>query len=123
MSIWDIHYTALYASPIAIDAVLTIDGTDGATIELRAIDKTAGLAASFGNGANRNGLNFSQIDVMTIRPACMVRSVDLADIDPATLRDAEIAFSGKTWRVMDHEPAPAPTGEWSGEIRLILEAA
>lgn len=123
MSIWDIHYAALYASPIAVDAVLTLAGTGGAVIDLRAIDKTSGLAAAFGSGANRNGLNFSQVDVMSIRPACMVRATDLADVDPANLREAEITFSGKTWRVMDHEPAPAPTGEGNGEIRLILEAA
>lgn len=121
MSVWDVHYGALYRSPIAVDAVLTV-ACGEVPIALRVIDKTAGSSSSFGNGANRNGLNFSQVDVMTILPAAMVRATDLVDVDPANLRDAEITFSGKTWRVMDHEPVPAPTGEGNGEIRLILEA-
>ncbi|MDX8513528.1 hypothetical protein [Mesorhizobium captivum] len=122
MSIWDIHYDALYNSPLAVDAVLTV-ACGEVPIELRVIDKTVGLAAGFGSGANRNNLHFSDVDVMTIRPHVMVKAVDLASFDPAILREAEITFNGKTWRVMDHEPASAPTGEGNGEIRLMLEAA
>ncbi|WP_027037882.1 hypothetical protein [Mesorhizobium ciceri] len=121
-------YAPIYAT-LGVDAVLTVacgdppikTGADGGP--LLVLDKTAGSSASFGNGANRNGLNFSDVNVMTIRPAAMVRATDLADVESAKLRDAQITFNGKTWRVMDHEPVPAPTGEGQGEIRLILEAA
>lgn len=122
MSLWDIHYNAIYGSPIAVDAVLTLADTAGTEIPLRAIDKTVGLAAGFGS-YNRNGQHFSDVAVMTVRPSCMVRAADLVDVDLAGLRDASITFNGKTWRVVDHEPEPAPTGEGYGEIRLILEAA
>lgn len=114
-------YAPIYAT-LGVDAVLTVACGDP-PIALTVIDKTAGSSSSFGNGANRNGLNFSDVNVMTVLPACMVRATDLADVEPAKLRDAQIAFNGKTWRVMDHEPVPAPTGEGQGEIRLILEAA
>ncbi|ESY72523.1 hypothetical protein X740_33210 [Mesorhizobium sp. LNHC221B00] len=109
MSIWDIHYAALYASPIAVDAVLTLDGTDGLVIELRAIDKT-----------NPAALGFKGVDVLDIKPAAMVRASDLADIELAALRNASIVFSGRTWTIRSHEIFPAPTGESKGEIRLIL---
>ncbi|MER9937415.1 hypothetical protein [Mesorhizobium sp. M0088] len=110
MSIWDIHYAALYASPIAVDAVLTVACGDP-PMALRAIDKT-----------NPAALNFKGVDVLDIKPAAMVRAVDLAEVDPANLRNALIAFSGKTWTVKSHETVPAPTGEGYGEFRLILEA-
>ncbi|RVD14305.1 MAG: hypothetical protein EOS73_29435 [Mesorhizobium sp.] len=109
MSIWDIHYAALYNSPLAVDAVLTIDGTDGTTIELRAIDKTAPAA-----------LAFKGVEVLDIKLAAMVRASDLADIELAALRNATLAFSGRTWTIRSHEIFPAPTGESKGEIRLIL---
>lgn len=121
MSIWDVHYNALYASPIAVDAELTIACGD-MPLSLRAIDKTTGIAAGFGSH-NRDGQHFSDMAVMTIRPHVMVKAIDLAEVDQANLRDAEITFNGKTWRVVDHEQVPAPTGEGYGEIRLILEAA
>lgn len=121
MSIWDVHYNALYTSPIAVDAVLVV-ACGEVPMEVRAIDKTVGLAAGFGSHS-RDGQHFSDMAVMTVSPHVMVKAIDLADVEPADLRDAEITFNGKTWRIMDHEPVPAPTGEGYGEIRLILEAA
>lgn len=111
-----IDFGALLYGPIygvlSVAATLTLNGTDGAVLELTVVDKTAGAAVDF-KGA----------DVMTIKPAAMVRATDLADVDLADLRDAAITFNGKTWTVMDHEMVPAPTGEGEGEIRLILEKA
>lgn len=108
MSLWDIHYNALYASPIAVDAELTIACGD-VPMALRVIDKTAPAA-----------LGFKGVDVLDIKPSAMVRATDLADTDLATLRNATIAFSGRTWTIRSHEIFPAPTGESKGEIRLIL---
>lgn len=114
MSIWDIHYDALYASPIAVDAVLTIDGTDGATIELRAIDKTSGVVVG-GKGGR-----FSS-EVETVELAVAVRATDLAVVDLAALRDASLEINGKTWTVRNHVMKPAPTGEGKGEVLLLLK--
>lgn len=118
---WSLMYGPIYAT-LGVEAVLTVACGDP-PMALTVIDKTSGSSSSFGNGANRNGLNFSDVNVLTILPAAVVRATDLADTDLAKLRDAQITFNGKTWRVMDHEPVPAPTGEGQGEIRLILEAA
>lgn len=102
-------------------AVLTLK--DGFPQDLLVIDKTAGSAATFGGGHSRGNLDFSDVGVMTVIPAAMVRASDLAGIDLADLHLATITFNGKTWTVMDHQLAPATTGEGGGEIRLILEAA
>jgi len=110
MSIWDIHYDALYASPIAVDAVLTVACGDP-PMTLRAIDKT-----------NPAALNFKGVDVLDTKPSAMVRAVDLANVAPAALRDASLSLNGKDWTIKSHETVPAPTGEGFGEIRLILEA-
>ncbi|RWF44294.1 MAG: hypothetical protein EOS65_02650 [Mesorhizobium sp.] len=109
MSVWDAHYSALYGSPLAVDAVLVLEDTDGTTIELRAIDKTVPSA-----------INFRGADVLDIKPSAMVRAVDLADVDPRALRGASVIFNGKTWTVRTHETVPAPTGEAYGQIRLIV---
>lgn len=108
MSIWDQHFAALYASPIAVDAELTIACGD-VPIALRSIDKTAPKTNSF-KGA----------DVLTIGPAATVRASSLANVDLADLKDAELAMNGTTWRVASHQALPAPTGEAAGEIMLIL---
>jgi hypothetical protein len=115
MSIWDVHYDALYASPLAVDAVLTVDCGE-VPIELRAIDKTAGIVTGGGGGR-------FNAEVETISPAAAVRAGDLADIDPADLHGAELMLNGKTWRVENSKPLPAPTGEIAGEILLILTEA
>jgi hypothetical protein len=117
MSIWDVHYAALYASPIAVNAVLTIDGTDGATIELRAIDKTAGVVIG---GAKDQRSRFSS-EVESVELAVAVRATDLADVGLADLRGASLEINGKTWTVRNHVLKPAPTGEGKGEVLLLLK--
>lgn len=107
-------YASLLYGPIygvlGVPATLTIDGTDGAVIELTAIDKTVGVEVSFKGS-----------DVITIRPAAIVKATDLADIALASLRNASLEMNGKTWTVTGHGYVPAPTGEGQGEIRLFLE--
>ncbi|MER9524120.1 hypothetical protein NKI96_11095 [Mesorhizobium sp. M0292] len=110
MNIWAAHYAALYASPIAVNAVLTV-ACGHPPMALRAIDKTASKTISF-QGA----------DVLDIGPAAMVRAVDLADVDLADLRGASLEINGKTWTVRNHVLKPAPTGEAAGEILLMLSA-
>ncbi|ESY72313.1 hypothetical protein X740_33400 [Mesorhizobium sp. LNHC221B00] len=119
MSIWDIHYAALYASPIAVDAVLTIDGTDGMVIDtgadggpLRVIDKTVGIVTGGGGRF--------QSEVATLKPAAAVRACDLAAVEPEKFQGAHIVFSGKEWLVDTHGFLPSPTGEAGGEILLYL---
>ncbi|WP_217577325.1 hypothetical protein [Mesorhizobium sp. GbtcB19] len=115
MSIWDIHYDALYASPIAVDAVLVVACGD-MPIELRTIDKTAGIVTGGGGG------RFSA-EVETISPAAAVRAADLDSIDRAALAGAQLTMNGKTWTVENHAFRPAPSGEAGGEILLILTEA
>lgn len=103
-------YAPIYAT-LGVEAVLTVACGDP-PMALTVIDKTAPAA-----------INFRSADVLDIKPACMVRAADLADVDKAKLRDASITFNGNTWTVKSHELIPAPTGEGQGEIRLILEAA
>ncbi|RWN95187.1 MAG: hypothetical protein EOS05_10335 [Mesorhizobium sp.] len=108
MNMWAMHYNALYSSPLAVDAVLVVAcGDQPKTI--RAFDKTMPKT-----------IGFQGADVLTIGPAAAVRATDLADVDPAKLRDASLELNGKTWRVASHQVVPAPTGEAAGEILLIL---
>lgn len=111
MSIWDIHYDALYSSPLAVDAVLTV-ACGEMPIELRAIDKTSPQFASF-QGA----------DVATIGPTANVRATELTekDVDPDTLDGGTLTLNGKDWKIINHQPIPAPTGEAFGEVRLSLD--
>ncbi|RWE11569.1 MAG: hypothetical protein EOS61_15680 [Mesorhizobium sp.] len=108
MSIWDQHYAALYASPIAVDAELVI-ACGAVPMPIRAIDKTAPKT-----------IGFQGADVLTVGPSAAVRASDLVGIDLADLRDAELTMNGTTWIVKSHQPIPAPTGEAAGEILLIL---
>ena len=111
MSIWDVHYSALYASPLAVDAELVIACGD-VPMSLRVIDKTAGIVTG-GNGR-------FNAEVETISPGAAVRAADLADVDKADLAGATLTMNGKTWTVENSKPLPGPTGEAGGEILLIL---
>lgn len=116
MSIWDVHYDALYASPIAVDAVLTVACGDP-PMALRAIDKTSGIVIG---GAKDQRSRFSS-EVETVEIAVAVRATDLADVDLADLRGASLEINGKTWTVRNHVLKPAPTGEGKGEVLLLLK--
>lgn len=113
--------TLLYApnySILGVPAVLTLEGTDGETIELTAIDKTSPVTL----GGRRERSSFA-VEIDTVEPAATVRVTELAGRSPAELRGASLAMNGKTWIVRSHLMEPAPTGEADGEIRLILEEA
>ncbi|MBZ9760666.1 hypothetical protein LB553_07210 [Mesorhizobium sp. CA8] len=99
-------YNPVYSS-LGVPATLTLCG--GFPINLTVLDKTAPKTISF-----------KGVDVLDIGPAAAVRATDLADIDPADLRDAELTMNGRCWRVVSHQPSPAPTGEGQGEILLLL---
>ncbi|TGQ69520.1 hypothetical protein EN829_015025 [Mesorhizobium sp. M00.F.Ca.ET.186.01.1.1] len=111
MSTWDIHYDALYAGPIAVDAVLTIDDTTGTPIGLRAMDKTSGQL-----------VGFKGVDVATIGPAATVRVSEMVEkgISADDVDGMVLTLNGKDWKIINHEPLPAPTGEPGGELRLLL---
>lgn len=112
MSLWDIHYDALYASPIAVDAALTLADTAGTVVPLRVIDKTVGQMVTF-----------NRVDVATIGPAATVRMTELAakGVSVAEVDSLVLTMNGKDWTVIAHEMVPAPTGEAGGELRLMLE--
>jgi hypothetical protein len=112
MSIWDIHYDALYSSPIAVDAVLTVACGDPPA-GIRVIDKTDGTDTQFDG-----------VELMTVGPAARVRASEMADkgIDTTALRDATLRLNGRDWLVKASGVLPAPDGPDHGEIRLLLEA-
>ena len=91
-----------------VSASLTTLGTDGVTLDITVIDKTAGVEV--GNSA----------EVQTIVPACDVMADELAEIETAALQDASITFNGRTWRVKSFLHRPSPNGVGDGEIRLLL---
>jgi hypothetical protein len=110
-------YGPMYGTAgFGVAAVLTLPGTDGAVIELRAIDKTAGIVTGSSGGR-------FNAEVETISPAAAVRAGDIANIDKADLHGATLEMNGKTWTVENHAFRPSPNGEVDGEILLILTEA
>lgn len=107
---WAEHYNAIYDA-LGVAAVLTPIGL-GIAADLTVIDKTTGVEVTEGG-------------VTTVRPACTVRSSDLAaeSVAPEHLDGSAITFNGRIWRIEARMPRPAPTGESGGEYLLILIAA
>lgn len=99
---------------LGVPAVLTTSGTDGADFDVTAIDKSSGVEVALGD-----------LTVPTMRPAAVVRAVELADngIDPDDCDDGEITLNGITWRITTHSPKPGPEGEGKGEIYFFLTEA
>ncbi|TIX27306.1 hypothetical protein [Mesorhizobium sp.] len=94
-------------------AVLTLDDTAGTTLDLTAIDETAGVEVLEGP------------QVSTIRPCATVRTTELAEkgIAVADLPGAGLTLNGKSWTVYSHQYLPSPKGEAQAEVRLLLEEA
>ncbi len=107
----DLLLTPIY-STLATDAVVTLPGSDGEEISLRAIEKTAGDAAALGG-----------YSLQTVRPMAVVRATELsvAGVDPADLDGGEIEINGATWRIKSHRMKPGIAGETAGEVELLLE--
>jgi hypothetical protein len=109
MSVFDLALATLYASPLGVSAVLTIDGAD---YPVTAVDQTAGVAVLHDG-------------VETINPAAAVTASALADagLDESQLDDATLRLNGSDWRVTSVRPVPSPSGLAAGEYLLFLEAA
>jgi hypothetical protein len=107
-------YTALLYSPIydvlGVPADLTPNRPEPPTVSVVVIDKTAGVDIS---GA---------MDVMSLRPAAVVRTQDLAaaGVSTSELDGGTLRFSGQTWRIDMHHARPSPDGLLSGEVMMIL---
>jgi hypothetical protein len=101
-------YTALYAR---FGQAATITPTVGAPISVTLIDKTHGQE-----------VQDTKTGVATVIPAALVRAPELTarGVTRAQLRKAVVALNGKTWRVENTVPKPAPTGEADGEYLLHL---
>lgn len=108
MTIWDSHYTALYASPMAVAG--TFVTADSSSYSVTVLDKTIGIPVGDG------------VQVSTITPACDMRASEFFGhgLERNDLKSATITFNGKTWGVEYHEMRPSPEGERSGELRLFL---
>lgn len=93
---------------LGVSAVLT---TDGGSLGVTIIDKSHGVQVALGD-----------LNVPTMRPAAVVRAVELADnsVDPSDVDGGSITFNGQTWRITTHSPKPGPEGEGKGEIYLFL---
>lgn len=107
---WSMLYDPVYAT-LGVEAVLTLPGTDGAEIELTALDKTSGVVVG------------SDVEVQTVEPAAVVRHTELSASEGfslSQLRDSSLLMNGKTWKVRNYSLRPAPTGEEQGEVMLLL---
>jgi hypothetical protein len=111
---WDGILFAPVAAVLGVPATLVLDDTAGTTVELAAVhDMTAGAMTG------------RDVHLDTVRPAADVRMVELAEayVAVVALEGATLTMNGKDWTVKSFLPLPAPTGEGTGEVRLILEEA
>jgi hypothetical protein len=108
---WRAHFDAIYAK-LGVAATLDL-GTDGEA-PLTVIDKTSGVVVESGS-----------VGVATIKPACSVRTHELADLGivNSQLRRSFIDFNGRSWRVESFIDRPSPGGLDVGEVMLILTEA
>ncbi len=111
-----ILYGPIYAV-LRVACTLAPDGGDA--VDVYAIDKTAGIALG------QSGTGGQAVDVQTVRPAAIMRAVDLdaAGISTADLVDATLVMNGTTWRVVSFLERPSPNGAADGEVYLILQDA
>jgi hypothetical protein len=113
-SFWQIMYSSIYASPIAVDAELITAGGDSYAV--RAVDKT--VAASM--------LGMGGIEFNSFRPTAMMRVPDIGALGidiGADLYKGQLIMNGRTWLIKSFEYAPSPTGIADGELRVILQDA
>lgn len=98
-------YSVLGSAAVFIDV-------DGMSFTLTVIDKTSGVEVDFGG----------DIAVNTLKPACVVRSTELATqgVDLAKMKGGQITLNGATWEIEGKLPRPGPSGEASGEVMLLL---
>lgn len=103
---WVAHYGAIY-SALGVNALLYVESDP---VDVRVIDKTSGTVID------------QQVGVGTIKPACCVRTHELAQRGVATedLWRKEISFNGTTWRIESFVDRPSPSGVEIGELMLVL---
>ena len=108
---WNAYYNPFYTE-IGVSATLTLAENNVAYTGLTVIDKTQGIEVTVGG----------DVSMMTIKPACVVRTAELAanGIAFGKLGGSKIAFNNKTWRIENRLPRPSPAGEMSGELYLIV---
>ena len=112
-----LHVQSAYLH-FGVPSVLTLADTAGASVDLTALDKTAGLAI---DGAQGGRKRFTA-EIETVEPAAMVRQAELTEKGVALdeLDGASLALNGKTWIVRNHGSRPSPNGEAEGEVVLFL---
>lgn len=107
-----IEFSPVYRQLYAVFGVsATITPASGSAHALTVIDKTKGME-----------VQDTKTGVATIVPAALVRVPELTarGLTRANLRRASVVMNGKTWRVENTVPKPAPTGEADGEYLLHL---
>ena len=79
-------------------------------VDVTVIDHTTGIAVA------------DRMNVETIRPVCYVRTSELSanSLAVADLLEGELIVNGETWRIKSTRLRPSPTGEYLGEVMLIL---
>lgn len=116
MDDYSVFYDSIYAAE-GTAAVITLDDTAGTEIEVTALYQPSGAM-----------VGGQPVQMGTVKMSAAVRRTELTEAgltDLADLDRATIAFTalGETWRIKSWVPAPAPTGEARGELRLILAEA
>lgn len=123
-----IDFDALVLGPaytvFGVDADVVLEGTGGREETLRVQDHTAGVQIAF-QGKRGHVVEGARADlsIASLHPAAAVRMVEMDEksLVPEDLRNGEIGFNGRTWRIKGHVPKPSPNGATSGEIYLLLE--
>jgi hypothetical protein len=105
-------FQSLLYDPIydAIGVSASLTSSAGTTASITVLDRTSGVAVA------------DRTLIETIKPACVVRAVELAanSIARADLSNGNITFNGATWRIKGTQARPSPNGEADGEYLLFL---
>jgi hypothetical protein len=111
-------YDPVYAV-IGVPAVLTVEATDGAEVEITVIDDTRPKALPISPSGG------TPADVSSVGPGAFARIYELSQkgIARADYADAVLAFNGRTWIVRSWDLLGSPMGEDWGEVRFALKAA
>lgn len=113
MDDYSAFYEAIYSAE-GTPAVITLDDTAGTEVEVTALYQPSGMM-----------IGGQPVQMGTVKMSAAVRRTELTEqglADVAELDGATIEFTelGETWKIRSWVPAPAPTGEAQGELRLIL---
>jgi hypothetical protein len=112
MTIWTDSLSAVYASAMAVDAVI-LPPTSGAPVAVRAMDKTSGVVLATDTDAEYQ----SVVAVAVVQMTALADAGLVADTD---LDGGTITLDGKAWTIKQHRLKPSPEGELRGEVVLIL---